>query len=131
MWGQLHKGGDMPPGSTPYHLVTTPHHRASSSCALPPGFQMPHSPLSGLDLACWLARCLVRFQTQGSDWLLSVPDRARPVAGGWLGLVGAAIWVMGIPSKAPAELRPLHSPLFSLTEVSEPPCEGPPIVQMK
>lgn len=66
MWGQLHKDGTCHQGALP--IIWSPPPTASSSCAPPPGLQMPHSPLSGLALACWMARCLVHVQTKGSDW---------------------------------------------------------------
>lgn len=78
---------------------------------------MPCSPLSGLALAGWLARCLVSFQTQSSDQVLSsyqYQSKARSWGVGGLGPVEAAIWVMGAPSKAPAELKaPPFSPLLA------------------
>lgn len=81
---------------------------------------MPFSPLSGLALAGWPARCLTSFQTQGLHRVLS-SYQCRSKACSWgqgaggRAAVGAAIWVMGAPFKAPAELKaPPFSPPLSL-----------------
>lgn len=103
----------MPPGSPPHHLITP------SLFQLCPISWAPDAPLT-LIWPCpgWLAGqvfgALPGAGQRSRTWLLSVPGRERPAAGaGWAW--AAAIWVMGAPSKAPAELKaPPFSPPLSL-----------------
>lgn len=118
-WGHYAKVVLRHQGALPV-IWSRPAPQASSSCVCSPSWAYLAFPgrAAGRPGVWYAARCRAVI----SGGFLSVSGRARPAAGGRLGLVVAAIWVMGARSQA---LGSPSSPRFSLTDVSEARWEGP------
>lgn len=115
MQGRLHKGGALPPGAL--SVIWAPRPSPPSLFQLRSTFRAPDAPLALIwpwpRLAGQVFRALPEAGQAPGSRLLSVRGRAQPAAGGRLGVVAAAIWAMGAPSKALEEHKaPPFSPLL-------------------